>query len=63
MPPFTTQNGRTALTPASFYAHYKVIELLLGAGANPDLQDKVRTGKDSGVYSTLNNVDGICCIL
>ena len=59
----TTQNGRTALTAASFYGHYKVAELLLGAGANPDQQDKVRTGRDSGVYSTLSNGDGTSCIL
>ena len=59
----TTQNGQTALTAASFYGHYKVAELLLEAGANPDLQDKVRTGRDSGVYSTLSNGDGTSCIL
>ena len=59
----TTQNGRSALTAASFYGHYKVAELLLGAGANPDLQDKVRTGRDSGVYSTLSNGDDTSCIL
>ena len=38
------QNGCTALQRASFYGHHKVVELLLGAGANPDLQDVVRTG-------------------
>ena len=38
------QNGFTALEKASFYGHHKVVELLLGAGANPDLQDVVRTG-------------------
>ena len=59
----TTQIGQTALTAASFYGHHKVAELLLGAGANPDLQDKVRTGRDSGVYSTLSNGDGTSCIL
>ena len=41
--PFTIQIDRTALTIASFKDHHKVVELLLGAGANPDLQDKVRT--------------------
>ena len=55
--PLLPQNGQTALTATSFYGHYKVAELLLGAGANPDLQDKVRTGRDSGVYSTLSNGD------
>ena len=59
----TTQDGQTALTAASFYGHYKVVELLLGAGANPDLQDKVRTGRDSGVYSTLSNGDATSYIL
>ena len=38
----TIQNGWTALEQASFKGHQKVVELLLGAGANPDLQDKVR---------------------
>ena len=40
---FTIQIGQTALTIASSEGHHKVVELLLGAGANPDLQDKVRT--------------------
>ena len=40
----TTQNGWTALQQASRKGHQKVVELLLGAGANPDLQNKVRTG-------------------
>ena len=40
---FALQNGQTALTIASSKGHHKVVELLLGAGANPDLQDKVRT--------------------
>ena len=38
------QNGWTALEQASFNGHHKVVECLLGAGANPDLQDVVRTG-------------------
>ena len=41
--PFTIQDGYTALTTASFNGHHKMVELLLGAGANPDLQVKVRT--------------------
>ena len=41
------QNGCTALQQASRKGHQKVVELLLGAGANPDLQNKVRTGWDS----------------
>ena len=44
------QDGCTALRTASFHGQHKVVELLLGAGANPDLQDKVRRGWDSGVY-------------
>ena len=55
---FTTQDGYTALRTASFNGHHKVVELLLGAGANPDLQDKVRTQQDSGVQSNLSNVNG-----
>ena len=43
----TVQNGWTALQVASSEGHQKVVELLLGAGAKPDLQDKVRTGWDS----------------
>ena len=54
--PFTIQDGWTALKQASFKGHHKVVELLLGAGANPDLQDKVRTGWDSGVHSNLSNM-------
>ena len=38
----TIQNGWTALREGSIRGHHKVVELLLGAGANPDLQDKVR---------------------
>ena len=53
--PFTIQDGLTALNQASFNGHHKVVELLLGAGANPDLQDKVRTGWDNGVHSNLSN--------
>ena len=51
----TIQDGRTSLKAASFKGHHKVVELLLGAGANPDLQDKVRTGQDSGVHVNLSN--------
>ena len=40
----TIQNGWTALKRASFKGHQKVVELLLGAGANPDIQNKVRAG-------------------
>ena len=51
----TIQNGWTALKSASYKGHHKVVEVLLGAGANPDLQNKVRTGQDSGVHVNLNN--------
>ena len=40
---FTIQNGETALDQASINGHHKVVELLLGAGANPNVQDKVKT--------------------
>ena len=56
--PFSTQDGYTALRTASFNGHHKVVELLLGAGANPDLQDKVRIQQDSCVHSNLSNVNG-----
>ena len=42
----TTQDGWTALQQASINGHHKVVEFLLEVGANPDLQDKVRTGQD-----------------
>jgi len=41
----TIQDGETALEQASFKGHQKVVELLLGAEANPDLQDKVSTDR------------------
>ena len=37
----TIQDGQTALEQASIKGHYNVVEFLLGAGANPDLKDKV----------------------
>ena len=51
----TVQNGVTALKSASINGHRKVVELLLGAGANPDLQDKVRTEHYSDVHVNLSN--------
>ena len=57
----TIQNGWTALKSASNKGHHKVVEVLLGAGANPDLQDKVRTEQDSGVHVNLSN--GRWCIV
>ena len=36
-----------------------MVELLLEAGANPDLQDKVSTQQDSGIHSNLSDVDGM----
>ena len=47
----TVQNGDSALDQASFSGHHKVVELLLGAGANPDLQEKVKTGQESGIHT------------
>ena len=38
----TIQDGWTALEASSNEGHHKVVELLIGAGSNPDLQDKVR---------------------
>ena len=38
----TIQDGVTALEGASIKGHHKVVEVLLGARANPDLQDEVR---------------------
>ena len=52
------QDGQTALEEASFKGHQKVVELLLRAGANPDLQDKVSTGQDSCIHANLNSECG-----
>ena len=42
----TIQNGWTALEQVSHRGHHKVVEVLLGAGANPNLQNKVSTGQN-----------------
>ena len=49
-PIFSIQDDYTALRIASFNGHHKVVELLLGGGANPDLQDKVTRGWNSGMH-------------
>ena len=46
------QDGETALERASIKGHQKVVELLLRAGANPDLQDKVKV---EHVHANLSN--------
>ena len=43
-PHLVKQNGWTALERASFNGHHEVVECLLTAGANPDIQDEVKTG-------------------
>ena len=48
----TIQDGWTALERASIKGHQKVVELLLGAGANSDLQNKVRAGH---MHANLSN--------
>ena len=48
----TIQDGWTALKQASFNGHLKMVELLLEAGAYPDLQNKVRAGQ---VHANLAN--------
>ena len=60
---FTIQSGNTTLMQASFKGHHKVVELLLGAGANPDLQTKVSTEWDTGrVIQTRVMDDETSCI-
>ena len=41
-PVHLTQNGWTALKHASISGHGDVVELLLSAGADPNVQDKVK---------------------
>ena len=43
-PHLAIQNGQTALNQASFNGNHKIVECLLKAGANPDMQDEVRMG-------------------
>ena len=38
---FIIQNGRTALTRAASNSHEQVVDVLLKAGAKPDIQSKV----------------------
>ena len=38
---FIIQNGRTALTRAASNGHEQVVDVLLKAGAKPDIQSKV----------------------
>ena len=52
----TLQDGVTALHVASFKGHHEVVELLLGAWANPNLRDKVQY---SDVHTKLSNEYGI----
>ena len=47
------QWGHTALMRASQKGHYNVVEKLLSAGAQPDIQDKVR--KTPGYYGDANS--------
>ena len=49
------QDGETALEQASMKGHQKVVESLLRAGANPDLQDKVRKRQEGCVLAKRSN--------
>ena len=53
----TIQDGETALKVASFKGHQKVVELLLRAGANSDLQNKVKAGY---LLANLSNESDMC---
>ena len=59
----TIQNDETALDRASFNGHHKVVELLLGARANPDLQDKVRTGQNHCLTAGFHPLYLFCMIV
>ena len=54
----TLQNGVTALHLASFKSHHKVVEVLLGAWANPNLRDKVKQYSD--MQTELNSGVSYC---
>ena len=49
------QDGETALEQASMKGHQKVVESLLRAGANPNLQDKVRKRQEGCVLAKRSN--------
>ena len=49
------QDGETALEQASMKGHQKVVERLLRAGTNPDLQDKVRKRQEGFVLAKRSN--------
>ena len=57
-------SGDTSLNISHPTISYEVVELLLGAEANPNLQDKVRT-QESGVqtFKMLSEIHGTSCIL
>ena len=49
------QDGETALEQASMKGHQKVVESLLRAGANPNLQDKVRKRQEGCLLAKRSN--------
>ena len=54
-PSISSQTGQTALMAASFRGHLPIVERLLAAGAQPDLQKKVRTANSVKVGGVLIN--------
>ena len=53
------QVGETALLQTSSDGHYRVVELLLKAGANPDRKDKVRMREESGVNTCVHIINNL----
>jgi ankyrin repeat protein len=49
------QSGKTALMEASDRGHTEVVQALIGAGANPNLQDEVG-GDHSDAFAPINRV-------
>jgi hypothetical protein len=59
------QSGKTALMEASDRGHTEVVQALIGAGANPNLQDEVRGGPRcfAPINRVSSHVSGVCLVV